>query len=694
MEKDETVVVTRTEQQKLADEALQVALKQFDTATLFQKPVFDRIMKNEDMLSGKSVPALKGRNNVPMDTVILNGFLDALLSGQDEPISIKFKNTREQDLKASKKISAVWDREKSPAKGNFDAYILDVKYFAAVSGRGFLKFWVDSMPKFGAHMYVCDHFDMLTEPMGGPYLDPHLFKGEQNIFRTTTEVEELATSGHYDADQVRALKSRYQEEDFKKNVDSYKFKMMRYAAMGLDIDSNDYVGEKLYNFTEWVMFFKGKWRYMVFDYRAKTWVRFKDLEDVFAHAEEYPGRGPWVSFSTNRHPKLFWNKAILDDIRPVAYTMKKVLNLSLDNLEKRNWDMKAYDPNVFKDPTQLLYKQDGLAKATLDRGKSIQSGIFQFQTPDTTAITINLNQYLDRFLSTKSGITEAVQGAGAADTTNGIYFGNIQQSQNRLGLKNKMFYQAMFDIGTMFDWGCYEHLSEKYAVKILGPNGVQWEEEVTKLDLEKEFMLEVTGGNDEERANAAMLTRKAAVLAEIGNSQTLSPRLNASWLLREKLAAGGYDDEQVRRALDTQNDGNEDILSEAAEAIYEIVEGGDPMLNRGAMPAYVQKIMDFAQDKYPLCTPQQLAKMTPDEKKKYNEDTLTFQKLVNFAQAHIEIASQNAMRKALAIRATNGQDPTAMNAEGANSRATDMSTLLPADNGTGGPTLPVTMGAS
>lgn len=661
---EQAPVIHRSEMEKLADECLPIVIKQYDTSDRFQKPIFDRIQKNEDMLSGKSQPALKGRNNVPLDTVIVGGFQDTLLSGMDEPVNVKFKKTREQDLKASNKITAVWDREKAPSRGNFDAYILDAKNFASVSGRGFLKIWVESKPKFRANMYCCDHFDMRVEPMGGPDLDRHLYKGETNIFRSTWEVQELATEGTYNEAQVRTLRAKYTAEDFKKNQDTYKHKMMRYAALGLDIEVNDFVGEPLFNLTEWVFLHKNKWYYMVFDYRAKTWVRFDELINVFSHAEEYEGRGPWTSFATHRHPKMFWSKAILDDVRPIAYTMKKILNLSLDNLQKRNWDMKAYDPAVFKDPTQLLYKEDGLARATLERGKSIQSGIFQFTTPDTTAITVNLNQYLDQFLSTKTGISNELQSKGQ-DTTNGIYFGNIQQSQNRIGLKNKMFYQAMTAVGAIFDYGCYKHLSGKYAVKVLGPNGVEWEEEITKKELEADFAIEITGGNDEERQNAVLLTRKNASLTEIQANPALAARLNPNWLLRERLSAGGYDDEAIRVALDTQNDGDEEILSEAAEAIYEIIEGKDPKINRGATTGYVQKILDYCYDTNGL-----------------SEDL--FARLLSFANVHIEIARRNTIRRAASVIAQQGGNVMDMNAAGADAKM--KARLTPP--GAGGETVP------
>jgi hypothetical protein len=653
--------VVRTPEEKLADDALLVALKQYDTAERFQKPIFDEIQKNEDMLAGKKMPALKGRNDVPVDTIIMRGFKDTLLSNMDEPINVKFNHAREQDLKSAKKVTAVWEKEKVPSRGNYDAYVLDSKDFAATSGRGFLKLWVESLPVFAAHMDCVDHFDMLTEPMGGPYLDKHLYKGQRNIFRSESDLEMFSKEGTYNAGQVTKLKAAYTSDDFKKNNDTFKFKMQRYAAFGLNIETNDFIGSQLYNMTEWVMFYKGKWRYMVFDYRAKTWVRFQDLDKVFAHAKEYPGRGGWASYATNRHPKMFWSRAILSDVRPIAYTMKKVLNLSLDNLEKRNWDMKAYDPKVFTDPTQLMYKQDGLARATLERGRSIQSGVLQFQTPDTTSITVNLNEYLDRFISTKTGISPELQSEGQnSQQTNGIYYGNVQQSQNRISLKNKMFYQCIIDLAVIFDYGCYEHLSGKYAVKLLGPTGVEWETEVTKQDVSCDFSITITGGNDEEKANAELLTRKAATLAGIeANKDIYAPKLNINWMLREKLTAGGWSDEQIRVGMDTQNDGNDEILSEAATAIYDIIEGKVPKLNRGATTGYVQKILDYCYDTEDL-------------------DQKTFDRLLAFAKASLPAAQMNMIRKAQSVLASMGQDPTQINAK----EGYDKGTKLPVNGGT------------
>ena len=76
--------------------------------------------------------------------------------------------------------------------------------------------------------------------------------------------------------------------------------------------------------------------------------------------------------------------------------MKIVLNMKLENLQKRNWEMTAYDPNIFQNASELIYRRDGLAKATLKHGQTISQGIYKFETPDLGAVTINLFDYLEK----------------------------------------------------------------------------------------------------------------------------------------------------------------------------------------------------------------------------------------------------------------------------------------------------------
>lgn len=617
----------------LADKALSIACKQFKTAIDFQQPRFDEILKNEEMLSGKTTPALKGRNNIPFDSVIMSGFVETLISKIDEPLDIDFIHTREQDKKAAEKMKAVFEVESSSDYENWEAKDLDAKRLATTAGRAFFKFYAENDPQFKTCLEVVDHFDMYTEPQGGRYLDKHIFKGQHNIFRTKEDLIAGGESGWYNKAQVEKLLNKGTDEGFKENEEVYKNKVNLMQTRGLNPEMYNFVGENLYRLNEHVMRMGKNWYYIVFDYKYNTWLKFEKLEDVFSVAKDYPGRGPWASWATHIDPFVFWSKAPADDIRPIASAMKKIFNLTIDNLEKRNWDMKAYDARMFPDASKLKWKQGGLVKANLNATnglRNISEGIYEFQTPDTTSISINMFDYLNNFLGENTGITPGSKGK-SDDEKVGIYFGNLEQAADRLGLTNKMYKQVYEDLGVMFKYGVYDNLREPYAIKLIGLRGVEWNESLKRDEAAKPFRISVRGGNAELQSSELSAQKKDAVLARLERNPNLVAQVNPKWYLREVLSTAGFEADTIKIALDTTSDADADLLSEAAMAIDDILNGVKPKLNRGATSGYVQKIVDFAQDND--LEPEKVAE------------------LVAFAKAHIPIMRYNMVQKAMLMQA-------------------------------------------
>lgn len=641
----------------LADKVTEVAAKMLEAGLQARQPRFNEIRKNEDMYNGVNPPALRGRSNIPFDSIIMGGFVDTLRAGLNDKITGTFGPTREQDYLAAKKITAAFNRESGPDKGNWDAKFRDSKMMAIMAGRSFMSLYVSGDP-FSSELEVNDHYDIATEPAGGGNLNKHLFKFKLNIFRSREELMTGTSSGNYDLAQVKKLIWSYRDSDvFKKHDDEFANKQKRMAAFGIDVNVNSYVGQRLYRFAEGTVNYNGKWYYILFDFMAKIWIRFQPLTEVFEHAKYYPGMGNLVSWATHHHPNLFWTKAPADDIRPIAYTMKKVVNLSIDNLEKRNWGMQAYDPKIFTDPAQFAFRQDGLVKAMLKPGQSIDSGLFQFQTPDTTNVTINLVQWLNNFIGQQTAVTADAKGGAQTDRV-GILVSNLAQVNKRLSLPNDQFKQALIDLCIMFDYGLYDHLREDYAVKIIGPNGARWEEEVTRKDTEREFSISIRSSDEEEQKDLLARQKKDAGFAKILTNPLLVQGLNKSFINEELLRNMGYDDEQIARAVDVNNDGDQESMARAAQAIADCLEGKELYeMYRGATPAFIEKIMRFCQDTFPVIPPAEIGKLTPRAQKRYQEGMFKNDKLMAFAEAHIPIAQENMIRKATGVIATMAAQP-------------------------------------
>lgn len=618
------------------------------------------------MYNGVPGPALKGRSNVPFDSAVMGGFIDTINSQLNETIIADYTHKREQDKIDAKMMTAAAKREMAPDRGNWDHKFRMERFMASLAGVAIRKNYVVGAPKFKTDIEIVDYLDFIPDPTGGPDLDKHIYKFQTNIFRTWEDLFQGFQNGFYDKSQIYKLKTNYTEENFKKAQDEYMNKASRFY--NLDVTLKMFTGQKMYRMCEGVTFSKGKWWYIFFNPDTRIWVRCVPLTEAFDIAKDYEGRGPWDAWHTNPHPFLFWSKAPAHDIRPIAYTMKKAVNYMLDNLEKVNWDMKAIDPKIFPDPSKLRWRQNGVVVARRKSGvEDISKGIYQFQTPDTVGVTINLIEWLNNFTGTKVGASPEAEGQASTDRV-GIAFANLQQTTKRLSLENDYFKNSVVRSLQFLDYGMYEHLREKYAVKIIGNAGIRWEEEITRKTTEKEFTIAVRASNDDQRRSLIQQERREKMLDKLSKFPDLLSKVNKNWLVRDLLETdGGVTDEELQVALDVNNDADEDSLSRAAEAIEQCINGEELYdLYGGATPAFVQKIIDFCNKNFDLMPKEKLSTLSRGELKRYNASMEKHDKLMTYALQHIPIVVKNTQRKAEAYiaMAPQPEQPAATPARG------------------------------
>jgi len=339
----------------------------------------------------------------------------------------------------------------------------------------------------------------------------------------------------------------------------------------------------------------------------------------------------WTSWATHPDPFNFWSKAPTDDIRPVAETIKILLNQELDNRQKRNFGQRAYDPEIFTNGAELEYRPNGLVavKSGTSLTTAIGNGIFQFETPELQG-TINLVQWLDNFSGQKSGITAETQGS-TDEKRVGIYQGNMAQVADRLGLYNKSYVKCHKANARRFVWGASEHITSKKAVKLIGEKGVEWDT-IVRGEINPDVDIIVESGSADLQINEKKKAMRQVALQEIGQNPALVATVNPKWLVEQKLLNGEFTEEEVRVAMDVENNGNREILGRASEAIQDIIDKKEPKLYRGATTAFQQKIIDFA------------AENTDD-------DMPLFERLIAYSQAHDEIVLDNVNRKIVQVKA-------------------------------------------
>ena len=624
-EMDETTTpeVKKDEMSTLADTLTAIAVKQYQTAVQYRQPKLDAILKAEELYYNTTKKTLKARFNIPLP--IVSGFVDTLLSKIDDEISINYDHTELADKNRARKVTSAWRYDSSPTRGMWGIKDIVSKKLAIFSGRGIYSLYSESAPNYKNHFDIVDTFDFLAEPGGGWHLENHLFNGQENIFRTKSDLE---GGEQYDKAQVQKLISACGSDEYKTNLSKFLNHQNRLAAVGLDAQTNNYVGEPLYNLVQWNMTHNGERYYLFFEPCAGIWIRCCKLEEITGK----PGEGEMPSYmfkSWATHPDYwnFWSKAPVDDVVPVAVGMKVLTNFMLDRFQKKLWGQRIYDAEVITDPSQLEWdRPDKLIHAVLPAGKRLSDAVYEFQTGDDSSITIDLLDYFRNFVALETGVTGATKG-NTDEKLLGIAKINEGEVADRLGLTNKIYTQCYAELGLGYLRGLKMCMPEKLLVRMLGEQGIE-STEITKEDLEftAEPDIRITGGKTEFIKNEEKKKAKTESLVAATN---LAPELiNKKIAVESILQTGEWDEGEITQLMDVTLDGNEDESVKASQAIQDILSGKKPQLYEGATTRFQQKIYDFA-----------MHKVTKDPRMQAT--------LYEYALAHREIVIENMARKAM-----------------------------------------------
>lgn len=600
-----------------ADEIVRIAKKQIDTSRLFKQSRVKEILDTEDVYNMKLKPALQGRLNVPFDGVVLSGFVDTWVAENNKPVYISFEDPTGANMRGAEKIKAAWERDSKRIR--LKAKKLAMKHQAAIAGRTIGKYYAESDPKYCPYFQIVDYLDFHCEPNGGGHLDDHYFRYQENIFRSREDIVSGGESGWYLQSQVDKLFSAYDSSDFKRNEDMFGNKQSRYMSIGLDMESNNYIGGKLFNLVEGDTYYKGVKYHIIFDQSTNIWLRCVPLKIDFGN-----DLTPFISFSAPKPDAFnFWNLAPADKIKPIAEAIRLNLNEVLNNNRKRNWGMRAVDMNMFPDLRKLDWRPDGVLHANVPLNASIQQGIYHFETPELSG-ALNLNAYLNAFVGEKLGINAGSQGQ-SSDTKVGIYQGNAFQISKRMQVSADAEEEFHSDLATRYDWGLWDHASEDEMVRLVSSEGIGWEK-LTNDDKDPEYVVIAEVSKEDEQKSSDMVRAQIeAMVSTQSDPNQMVLIKNKKAFIEKKFKLAGMKESEIEEFFVT--DGEDDIFSDAKKAIELIGRGKNPGVNWGATTAYLQYISDWILENS--------SELKPEIRKKLEE----------YFDQHVSIAMKNAEQK-------------------------------------------------
>lgn len=607
---------------ELCDQIGKTAKVQLRTSRQYKMPRMKDIGESEDLYFG--IVKKQIRNPFNESFPFMSGFVDGLMAKLDDMPEIEFTPEDEADYNSARKYQALFNQQVNSTLPGAKWALKDrwCRKLALFSGVGVYCIYGEVYDgEFRVNFSTKDYYDFHCEPGGGGDLEEHLFCGEENVFKTREELLEGVKDGWYDESQVMKLLTMGNASEYKQNEDAWSQRLNRHRGLGLDPQSNNYVGQDLYKFCQWYLKFKGVRWYCLFEEMTGTWIRVKPLREIFPVV---PSTGdalwPYVAWHTQEEARIFWSKAPCDDARPIGVTMNRLLNQELYNREKKNTGQRAYDPKIFMDVEALAdWRPDGLVPFDSQGGKiKASDGIYRFEVGDLDG-TLNLVQFLDGFTSSKTGTQTQQQNNKPADQKVGIFFGEMKQIEERVSLYNKSFKEAWAGVGYRFVQAVDDCVTKPIAIKMLGSDGVEWDE-FTPEDKKRnrDFGIKIKGGNEELQESLAKDARKQ-------NALKMTSTVNPRWKDLEMLKSAGYTDDQLKEAFSNIPAGSRELIAEAAKAVDDFARGKTPKLNYSANVAFCQKLIDEAQE--------------------LNDEELAG-KIYDYVVAHATIVAENEARSA------------------------------------------------
>lgn len=552
-----------------------------------KQPVIDEWHKNELVL--QKMLSKEERANVDLGEGI--SFVNTYLSKINSPYNFKYEKGDEADLKAAKTYNAI--KEKDAKSGRWAYKVMLARIELIQYGRYIFEYHADSVKGYRSHLtnVPCYQF-LIDSSAGGADIENAFYMGRGGIVKTKQQIEEGVRSGLYLRTESQALFSSTSTTTQTPEDKDAENRWLKLIATRNIMPKKDQ-----WKFWEWYTTFEGKRYYVLYTETGNEAIRIVPLTDIFAS-----GLFPFFSVAAYPDLNMFWTPAPLATVRESIMAKATSINQMIDNGEAINRPMKAFKVDAIKNPALLKFRKDGLipVKKDVDIDQAVK---FFPVIPLTTSIDVY--DKLDSIIATQSGVTNAARGIADEDKV-GIYEGNQQAASDRFSLIGDSEADGQYRFAQLYLNGIDEHMTGKVALEMVGINGVEFKQ-VSKKDLKhnSDLNIVVVTAGAEESLEAVKTRNKLQFLA----SKTGLPTYNQRVLGEMEASIVGFNIDEVKRLLDTKDDSNAEIQSEAARDIQSLLDGDDIEPNQVATTAYKQKIVDYLRDQEENIKPDQAARI-------------------------------------------------------------------------------------
>ena len=561
------------------DEITKQVLEEISFSRLSKKNRLSNWWKNEDLYYSNKKAASDERANVNLNEA--QGFVNTFLAKINKPFNFKYEKGEEADLKAANVVNAL--KEKDAKLGRWSFKVMLARIQLIIYGRYIFEYHASSEDSYKSTLTPVDVYQFLIDPScGGLDMENAFYMGRGGIVRSKEDIEKGIKSGKYLKQESNELISgsgnlaaETQEDQDASN---------RWVAL---LNKNKVLERKdQWKFWEWYTTYEGERYYVLITEDGGRAIRVEKMEDIF-ESKKYP------FFSAAAYPDLteFWTPSPLDGVREAIMAKSVTVNQMLDNGEAINRPMKAFDIDAIKNPALLKYRKDGLIP--VKGGTDINKAIQMFPTVQIET-AIKLYEKLSEIVDLNSGVTAGTKGQ-ASESQVGIYEGNQANTLDRFSLVGDSEADAQHRFATLYLEGLDEHLNTKVAVEMIGLDGVEFKQ-VGKKDIKRnaDFDIIVVTAGQEETQQSTEKRNKLTFLSAKGNDQTGT--YNKRILAEMEASIVGFTNEEIKYMLDTQNNGDAELMAECADDMQRMLNGEYIEVNDMANTAYMQKVKDYMRD--------------------------------------------------------------------------------------------------
>lgn len=586
---------------KTRDVLAKQALKEIDYSYRYKKARMSSWNKNEDMMNpdrtspsvvspyGSSTFQQAGDTRAQVPLYKMHGFVHTILSKIDSPLTFKYVKGESADLKKSKLMNAIKDKDSKTGRWNFKD--LMGKRDAAIYGRTiYLYLTRNDKGIYKSLLNLIDPKDFLidpdvgglcTEEEDGSGVEKASYLGWWNTKLTRAQLTKGIKDGIYYKKVVEDLLEGGSNSATKTQQDIDKDNRKINGA-----PRERFKSDNQFIFYTWITTDEEDNRYYLVLTPSGDCIRCEPWKDI-RKSERYP-IWTWAAFPD---PREFWTPSYCDFARGIFMAQEKSINQSLDNSEQINRPQTAVNVDYVRNLAQVRYRKDGYIEieGNIDVNKVLQTR----QTPPIQGPFMVYDK-LETIVEAESGVTADVKGASDEDTL-GIYEGNLMQAGDRFGLLNKSYAEGYYRFAVLHKEGVMQDLKKKMAVQIIGPMGLEIEM-VSSRDLkpfQNDYDILVESSLAEAQSNLADSKNKLTFLGSYKGDQTINQKV----LFETQATIAGVDDDTVKRLLDTGDYNAIEVVAQADEAFQLIIEGHKAPLYKDANTAFLQRLHDLS-DKY------------------------------------------------------------------------------------------------